>query len=385
MTTILFSYKNLLRHKTRSFLTLVGITASIAVLYSIISFNKGFEAGLSKELERTGLHFMIVPSGCPHEVASLVLHGAVIPKYLDDTVSEKIRNFKDISLISPILVTQLPNQIHNKIDLVYGMEMSHLKNIKPQWNIKGSIPDNDEGLILGSEVFDHMKVKIGDTYSYGDKKFTITGVLEKTGSQDDAFIYIPITALQKMLNKEGKVTALGVKVLYPEKLTEIIEKLSNEIPGIQIVTMNQVMNSISSLASSAKILSLSVAIIALIISAVGVMNSILMTVFERTQEIGMMRAIGAGRNDIFKIIITETILLTTTGGLAGLIISNIGSGLIEDFVRKFMPYVPAGKILLFDYKIALFSLIFSIFVGVVSGLYPAYRASKVSPIEAIKG
>lgn len=385
MSFFILSYKNLLRHKTRSFLTLIGISASIAVLYSIVSFNKGFEVGLAKELERTGLHFMIVPSGCPHEVASLVLHGAVIPKYLEDNVSEKIKKYEEISLISPLLVTQLPNRAYNRIDLVYGMEMSHLKKIKPDWKINGNIPEDNEGLILGSEIADHNKMKVGDTYSYGDKKFIVSGILKKTGSQDDAFIYMPIISLQKMLNKEGKVTALGVKVNNPEKLTDVTDKLSSEIPGIQIVTMNQVMNSISSLASSAKILSLSVAIIALIISAVGVMNSILMTVFERTQEIGMMRAIGAGRNDIFKIIITETMILTTVGGLLGLTISTIGSELIESFVRKFMPYVPAGKIILFDFKIAFFSLIFSIFVGIISGLYPAFKASKVSPIEAIKG
>ncbi len=384
MDLLVLSYKNLLRHKTRSLLTLIGISASIAVLYSIISFNKGFEIGLAKELERTGIHFMVVPSGCPHEVASLVLHGAVIPKYLDESVSEKIAKFSEISLVSPILVTQLPNKNLNRVDLVYGMEMSHLQKIKPAWKIKGDIPDDNSGLIIGSEIAEHNKLKLGDIYSYGEEKFTITGILEKTGSQDDAFIYMPIEAIQKILNKQGRVTALGVKITNPENLTEITDRMSNEIPGIQIVTMSQVMNSISSLASTAKILSLSVAIIALIISAVGVMNSILMTVFERTQEIGMMRAIGAGRGDIFQIVITETILLTSLGGLVGLTLSTIGSELIETFVRKFMPYVPAGKIILFDYKIAFFSLIFSVIVGVVSGLYPAYKASKVSPIEAIK-
>lgn len=384
MDLLVLSYKNLLRHKTRSLLTLIGISASIAVLYSIISFNKGFEIGLAKELERTGIHFMVVPSGCPHEVASLVLHGAVIPKYLDESVSEKIAKFSEISLVSPILVTQLPNKNLNRVDLVYGMEMSHLQKIKPAWKIKGDIPDDNSGLIIGSEIAEHDKLKLGDIYFYGEEKFTITGILEKTGSQDDAFIYMPIEAIQKILNKHGRVTALGVKITNPENLTEITDRMSNEIPGIQIVTMSQVMNSISSLASTAKILSLSVAIIALIISAVGVMNSILMTVFERTQEIGMMRAIGAGRGDIFQIVITETILLTSLGGLVGLTLSTIGSELIETFVRKFMPYVPAGKIILFDYKIAFFSLIFSVIVGVVSGLYPAYKASKVSPIEAIK-
>lgn len=385
MNFFTLSVKNLLRHKTRSFLTLIGISASIAVLYSIISFNKGFETNLKKELERTGLHFMIVPSGCPHEVASLVLHGAIIPKYLDDSISEKIKKFSEVSLVSPIIVTQLPNQQHNRVDLVYGMEMSDLKKIKPSWNIVGNIPEKEDEVILGSEIAEHYKIKVNDRFFTGGKNFLVAGILEKTGSQDDAFIYMPINTLQKILEKEGKVTALGVKVIDPAKTLEVTDKLSKEIPGIQIVTMNQVMNSISNLAGSAKILSLSIAIIALIISTVGVMNSILMAVFERTLEIGMMRAIGASKYDIFKIVIIETVMLTTIGGFFGLTVSMLGSKLIEDFVRKFVPYVPAGKIIFFDPMSAFFVIIFSIFVGIISGIYPAHKASKVSPIEAIKG
>ncbi len=379
------SFKNLLRHKIRSLLTLIGISASIAVLFSIISFNRGFERGLSRELERTGLHFMIVPSGCPHEVASLVLHGGVIPKFLETGVFEKIKKFKEIELISSILVTQLPNQEKNRVDLVYGMEIQHISRIKPGWTIEGRLPENEYEILVGSEIASHDKLKAGDSYRYTDKIFKVSGIIEKTGSQDDAFVYMPINALQKMINKENKVTALGVRVKNPADVNHISELLSNEIPGIQIVTMGQVMNSISSIANSAKILSLSIAIIAIIISSVGVMNSILMAIFERTQEIGMMRAIGADRLDVFKIIIFETIILTTSGGLVGLTASLLGSGLIEVFVKKFMPYVPSGKMISFEPVIAVLCIGFSVLIGVLSGIYPAYKASKVSPIEAIKG
>ncbi len=379
------AFKNLLRHKLRSLLTLIGISASIAVLFSILSFNRGFERGLAKELERTGLHFMIVPSGCPHEVASLVLHGGVIPKFLDVTVFEKIKKFDQIELVTSILVTQLPNQEKGRVDLVYGMEMKHASKIKPGWIIKGYLPEKEDELLVGSEIAGHDKLTPGDNYRYGDRVFKVSGIIEKTGSQDDAFIYMPVLALQKLVGKEGRVTALGVRVKNPADLNHLTELLSKEIPGIQIVTMGQVMNSIASIANSAKILSLSVAMIAIIISSVGVMNSILMAIFERTQEIGMMRAIGAAKVDIFRMIIFETMILTTVGGLVGLSVSLIGSGVIEIFVKKFMPYVPSGRMITFEPFIAFTCIIFSIAIGMISGGYPAYRASRVSPIEAIKG
>ena len=387
MTFLRIAFKNLLRHRIRSLLTLAGIATSVAVLFSIISFNRGFEKGLSREIERTGIHFMVVPSGCAHEVASLVLHGAVIPKFLSLEVMEKIRGISGIDLVSPVLVSQLPNPERDRVDLIYGMDMSQIKKLKPAWKIKGAVPAQDDEMIVGSEISGHDKIKIGDVVNYSRVKrsFRVSGILEKTGGQDDAFIYMPIKAAQEIFKKPQGATAIGVKVLDPEQLVRITEELSQKVPGIQIVTMGQVISSLSNLANSAKALSLSFAAIAVLISAAGVMNSILMAIFERTQEIVMMRAIGASRLDVFRIIIKETILLTTAGGIAGIIAANAGSGIIELFVRRSMPYVPSGSMITFEPWLAAACIIFSVLIGIVSGIYPAWKASRIAPVEAIKG
>lgn len=387
MVFLRLALKNLMRHRIRSLLALFGIATSVAVLFSILSFHKSFGEGLAKELEKTGIHFMVVPSGCPHEVASLVLHGSIIPKFLDISVMDKISVMEGIEFASPILVGQLPNPDKGRVDLVYGIEMTRVTHLKPHWQIDGRIPSADNEVILGSEIAGHMRLKQGDTLAYPNLKspFLVAGVLKKTGSQDDAFVYIPVKAAQTIFRKPSGATAIGVKVREPETLAGITDSLSEKVPGIQIVTMNQVMNSISSIAASAKVLSLSIAIIAIIVSAVGVMNAMLMAVFERTQEIGMMRAIGASRFDIFRIILNEGIFLTISGGFAGILASVAGNDVIEIFARKVMPYVPAGNMTRFDAGIAGASLLFALCVGVLSGLYPAWKASKVNPIEAIKG
>lgn len=387
MTFLKIVIKNLFRHRTRSLLTLMGIATAVAALFSIISFNRGFEKGLARELDRTGIHFMVVPSGCPHEVASLVLHGAVIPKFLDTSVMKEIMNAKGIELVSPILVSQLPNREKNRIDLIYGMDMSHIRKIKPTWIIKGDIPYGKDEIVIGSEIAKHDNIKIGDsvTYSAVKRSFKVSGILEKTGSQDDAFIYMPIKTAQEIFNKHDGATAIGVRVSETEKMNAVTEELSKNVPGIQIVTMGQVINSLLSLASSAKVLSLSIAVIAVLISAFGVINSILMAIFERTQEIGMMRSMGASRLDIFRLTIEETVVLTASGGIAGIAAANVGSGAIEIFVRRFMPYVPSGNMITFDFWLAALCLVFSIIIGITSGLYPAWKASRIMPIEAIKG
>ncbi|MFZ5775569.1 MAG: ABC transporter permease [Thermodesulfobacteriota bacterium] len=378
---------NLLRHRIRSLLTVVGIAASVAVLFSIVSFNRGFEEGLNREVARTGLHFMVVPSGCPHEVAALVLHGAVIPSYLDQQVLGRVRDSKDIEIASPMLVVQTPNPERDRVDLLHGMEMADLSRLKPQWRIKGRVPAAPGEALLGAEVAGHDQTAIGSTLRYpaADRPITVVGILEKTGGQDDAFVYLPLQTVQQMVRKPSSISAIGVRVKNPERVEAAARAVSENIPGIQIVTMNQVVASLGTLASAAKVLSLSIAAIAVLISAVGVMNSILMAIFERTSEIGMIRAMGASRSDVFRIVLKETVLLTLIGGLAGVALAVAGAGLIEAFVRKFMVYVPAGRMIAFDPRLAVSCIAFSVGMGVFSGIYPAWRAAKINPIEAIKG
>lgn len=379
--------KNLQRHKIRSILTMVGIAASVGVLFSILSFNRGFEQGLARELAKTGIHFMVVPSGCAHEVAALVLHGAIIPKYLDTKVISTLEATDGIDLIAPLLVAQVPNQAKGKIDLVYGMEMKSLAAQKPAWKINGAVPAQADEVLLGSEVAAHYQLKAGDVLDYPNigGQFKVVGLIDSTGSQDDAFIYMELAAAQKLLNNPTGATAIGVKVGDPERISHITESLVQKEPGIQIVTMGEVMNSVANLAASAKSLSLSLAVIALLISAVGVMNSVLMAVFERTQEIGMMRAIGASRRDVFQIILQETTVIALVGGFSGILLAALGARLVEAFVRRVMPYVPNGEMVVFDWKLALASVSFTFLVGILAGLYPAWKAARINPIEAIKG
>lgn len=366
---------------------MLGIAASVGVLFSVLSFNRGFNEGLAQELESTGLHFMVVPSGCAHEVAALVLHGAVIPKFLDTGVMQHLQETNGIAMATPILVAQLPNPKKERIDLIYGVDMEVLSAIKPNWKIEGKIPTQFNEILLGHEVAEHEGLKPGDVFTETDdgSPLIIAGIVGLTGSQDDAFVYLPIKTAQKILERPGAATAIGVKVADPERMNEINDELTAVVPGIQIVTMGQVMNSISNLAASARALSLAIVLIAVLISAVGVMNSILMSVFERSQEIGMMRAIGASRGDVFRIILEETTILSLAGGLFGIAIATLGSKLIETFVRSVMPFVPSGNLISFDPLLALGSMLFIMAIGLFAGLYPARKASKINPVEAIKG
>src|SRR5208283_3758256 len=100
----------------------------------------GFERNLAKEIEKTGIDFMIVSKGCSFEVASLVLYGAVMPKYLDEGLLDKVKHVDDVEIASPVLISQLPNLKSGRTDVVYGMEMSDISKLKPEWHVNGRLP-----------------------------------------------------------------------------------------------------------------------------------------------------------------------------------------------------------------------------------------------------
>lgn len=387
MVILRLALSNLKRHKTRSLLTLAGVTASIAVFFSILSFNKGFERELDRQLKNTGVHFMIVPSGCPYEVATLVLHGSILPKFLEKDVLEKVRASERLELVSPALVTQLPNPEAGRVDTIYGIDMADVFKIKPEWQIDGKLPADKFELLVGSTAAGSYKLKPGDEiiYTIEKKRFKVSGILKETMTPDDAFVFMPIQTLQEIMDKPQAVTAIFVRAKDPAMIDDIIGDLYLQVKTVEIITMGEIMESIATLVSSARTLSLSIAIIVIFISAMGIMNLMLTTVFERTQEIGMMRAIGASRSDIFSIVMHESIILAFLGGAAGIFLSIVFSPFIEGLIRYISPYVPGGRIITFEYGFAVFCLFFSVVIGSFSGLFPAWKASRLSPVEAIGG
>jgi putative ABC transport system permease protein len=117
---------------------------------------------------------------------------------------------------------------------------------------------------------------------------------------------------------------------------------------------------------------------------VGVLNTVLMAVFERTREIGMMKAMGGSRADIFRLVWTETILVTVAGGVTGLGIALVSSRLVESFIRGLVPYAPKGSLIGFSLPTLAWCLGLSLVLGLVAGFYPAFRAASIRPIEAIR-
>jgi len=215
-------------------------------------------------------------------------------------------------------------------------------------------------------------------------QFKVVGILDRTGTQDDGTIFVPLKTLQKIFNRPDELTTIGIKIKKDVDSTRLEEKLY-QLPDVQIVSLAQVKQTIMKLISTAKVMVLSIAVIAVLIAMVGVINTILTSVWERIQEIGILKTIGAMPWDIFKLIWIETLLLCTTGGILGVILALILSRVTDLVMRSVLPYAPSGGLVLIDVKLGLITLAAILCIGLLSGIYPAWKAGRIRPLEAIRG
>ena len=392
ITKFQVAYKNLLRKKVRSLLTLVGIALSSWVLVSLLGFNQGYEASLNKDIDNMGFQIMIMAKGCPYEAATLMLQGGSGLRYMKESIMAKIEKEPEVEKITPILMSAVfdPNKgERGGIAGYFGIDAKSFAELKPFLKFKqgGWFTDpNAHEVVMGFEAAELETREVGDMILMPEKnvQFKVVGILERTGTQDDGTIFVPLKTLQKVLNTPEDITTIGIKLKKGVDSTKLEEKLY-QLPDVQIVSLAQVKETIMKLISTAKIMVLSIALIAIIIAMVGVINTILTSVWERFQEIGILKTIGAMPMDIFKLIWIETLMLCTAGGILGIILALILSKVTDVAMRSVLPYAPGGGLVMIDTRLILLTLVGIICIGLVSGVYPAWRAGRIRPLEAIRG
>jgi len=391
MKFFILAYKNLKRRKSRSFLTIGGVAVAVAVLVCLLGFNAGYQEALTSDVDKMGYQVVVTAKGCPYEAATMILNGEAGLRFINEDIYNQIISDPDIDKITPLLA-QLAYDSEKQDGSggfvnYLGIEKSYIE-LKPNVKFKSGgwfSGENANEAILGYDAAESEQKSVGDKIFIPDRDITLTivGIFKRTATQEDGTVFLPLKTTQRIFNVEGKLTGIGIKLKQLENISEFEERLY-PIASIQVISMNQVKGTILNLVNSAKVLIMSVAFIAIFVAIIGVINTILMSVFERTQEIGIMKAIGASRLDIFQLIWMETLIVCTLGGIFGSVIAIFGGNLVELLVRNVMPYAPSGKLLLITPDLLFFSFLGVIIVGIISGVYPAFKAASMRPIEVIR-
>jgi len=384
MSFVRFALKNLFAHKTRTTLTLGSMTVAVAVLFTLVSFNSGYEKALKTQLQGMGIHMMVVPVGCPYEAASLILKGGKIPSYLPADVLKEVQEIPEIDVAAPTFMSAIVRPEEGRTDIYVGIDSTTLR-LKNWWKLKGRFFEKPSDVILGNDVKLIELSNIGDQIYMPEKDMTldVVGELQPTGNEDDGFFYVPLATAQAMFDQPDKLTGISIRLKNPDDAPVVSAQLA-KIKGAEVITMGELLGTMMTLMGAAKSLLLSIVMIIIVISALGVLNTVLMSVFERTREIGVMRATGASQAHIFGLVWLETLLLSLLGGTGGLALAGAGARALENLVKKFLPLAPRGSVVALEPASFLLIMAFVLGIAVVAGFYPALRAARAKPIEALR-
>lgn len=412
MNHITLASKNLLRRPVRTVLTVAGVALAVAVAVSLGGFNLGYRKALERSIERLGFQMMLMAKGCPYEAATMMLKGGTGLLYLPADIYDKVKSDASIQSITPIFIGIASKEGSGIRDdegtksfsIIAGIDVESFLSMKPWLSFKkGTGYDNGRWfnagstteVVLGFEAAQYEQRKVGDTFYVSvtpngeteakTHEFKITGILDRTGTQDDGTVFMALKNAQTIFNRLTDLTIIGIKLkkFNAFELREF-EGRWLRIPEVQVVSLEQVKGTLVSLVGTAQVMIAAVATIAVIVAVIGVVNTILMSVYERTSEIGVMKAIGALRSDIFKLIWLETLAVCAVGGLVGCVISIVGASLVEGAIRRLISLGVQGSIVDITPGLIGGALIVSVVVGFFAGLYPAWRAASMRPIEAIR-
>lgn len=239
--------------------------------------------------------------------------------------------------------------------------------------------------MLGYEAAELEQREVGDRILVPEKnvELKVVGILQRTGTQDDGIIFVPLKALQRIAGID-RITIVGITT-KPGADQPALEARLYTLPDVQVVSFTQVKETILKLIGTARVMVLSIAVIAIVIAMVGVVNTILMSVLERLPEIGIIKTMGAMPGDVFRLVWTETLLLCGAGATAGIALALLLARGTDILVRRVLPYVPTESLVAIDLKLAAITFGVILCVGLLSGLYPAWKAGRIRPLESIRG
>ncbi|HEY5914786.1 MAG TPA: ABC transporter permease [Verrucomicrobiae bacterium] len=371
----------------RMAVTTAGVAIAVAACCSLFALNRGYQEGIRLELNRLGAHVLLTPKGCPYDAASMALHGATWPCYLKQEYLAEARSVPGLAVAAPVFMTAVYES--NATAIVYLGVDTNILALKTGWHITGSFPSTDDELLVGADVSKRRGWRVGTRVSLpglSGQSATVTGVLAPTHSTEDSFLYLRLADAQQRFHHPGELTHVLVRLSDPNQMDRVVAELRGCDAGLamNVVPLAHVFRTIQGVVNSTQLLLGSIAVVALLIAGTGVSNSILMSVTERTKEIGVMRALGASRADIFRIIWVETLQVCIAGAVVGIVGAVLSTPAIETWARSKLPFVPADALVRWHWQAPALSVALALIAGSVAAFLPAWRAARLAPVLAIR-
>jgi putative ABC transport system permease protein len=386
------SIDSLKHRKISSALTILGIVIGITAIISLLSIGEGLQYAVTEQLEAVGSDKIIVSSAGD-------FFSSFMGEGLKDDDIDMVQDVNGVDVAFGILFKTIPVRYRkeNMIGQVIGMRIRDAEKIFVDMNVwevdSGRyFKSGEKGVAMlgkkaAEDVFER-EISIGDTVYVKEENFKVIGILKSTANnQRDKSIFIPMEQLRDMTDTKDAITMIFAKVSDVSKAEDIAEEIEEELNDqygegyYQASTSQQIAEGVGSIIAILSFVLGGIASIALVVAGVGISNTMFTSVMERTKEIGVMKAIGATNYNVMEIFLIESGILGFFGGLIGTILGFIISQIITALAGTIIP-VPFKAIV--SIEMVIFSLLFSFFVGIISGIWPARRAAKLQPVDALR-
>jgi putative ABC transport system permease protein len=226
MTWTQLAFKEWSRRPLRTSLTALGVALATAALFSLLSFQQGYRAGVEQELGRLGAHVLLVPKGCPYDAASMALHGASWPCYLKQSYLQEVRSVPGVAAAAPVFMTALYGP--DATQTVYVGVETNILRLKPSWRIEGSFLQREGDLLLGSEVARRNSWRIGQQVQLPgvhNQFGRVAGILAPTQGAEDTFIHLSLADAQRLFGHSNELTHILVRLADPNDLDRAVSQL----------------------------------------------------------------------------------------------------------------------------------------------------------------
>ena len=377
MELLLLVLRNLLARPVRSLLTLLGVLVATASMVLFLSFGEGLRRALFQELSRVGPAIQVVPEGAE----SLVFGG--LPEIPPETLRALERAGKALGVraVVPTLFLTRGGFDPSTSFLFQGLpEGTPPDLLYPGLRAKeGRLIPSGKGAVVGAKVAERSHLTLGSLLRLSPRLgLKVEGVLEATGGLADNLIFVPLGVLQEALGTEN-VTAVLVALSPGQKAEAVARALEEAVPGVKAQTTSEVMRFAERALRIGDLVRFGISLVALVVGGLLVANTVTMSVYERVREFGVMRALGARRGFIFRLVLLEALLLALLGGALGLGIGGLGAFAINLYTLDQVGLALSAV----TPRLALFALGVALSLGLLAGLLPAYHASRIPVVEAL--
>ena len=389
--------RNLSYQKLRTALTLLGIVIGVGAIVSMITLGDALENSINEQFEQMGTDKIMIMPGAPN---SMGFSGAAFgTEKLTESDLKVVKRVNEVESAFGILSRTAKFEFGKEeaYSMLYGWDVDLSGDLFA--DVQGfeieygrDLEKNDKyaavfGYLAKSELFER-EVKVRDKMEINGKTFRVVGLLKKIGNpMDDMSIYVPMEAAKSIFNDTDEFSMIFVDARDDVDVDKVSEKIKNELEDtrgaedFKVQTFGDMLEMATDILNILQIVFIGIAAISLLVGGIGIMNIMLMTVMERTKEIGIMKATGATNRIVSFLFLGEAAVVGFLGGLIGFSVGFGGSYIVAQLAGNTVG-IPMN--VYFSPELLVGSLVFSVVIGMISGAYPARKAARMDPVDALR-